>query len=151
MLGLVISGFSQEIRLSNYKWEDGFYKIYDSIRTDSVLILKHKEDSKYYQIDSFPSVLVERIKKISINDRKNKEKSETVYFEFTDWGAQQFRKLTEEMNGKKIGFVIDNELVFVGTVFGIVPGGTAALTSAKKFDELEGLIEKIKKKIYKGQ
>ena len=40
LLGSVIFVHGQEIVLNDYNWVDGFYKIYEPKRTDSVLLIQ---------------------------------------------------------------------------------------------------------------
>jgi preprotein translocase subunit SecD len=143
LLGSAIFGHGQEIVLN-----DGFYKIYEPKRMDSVLLIQDKNGNKYYQIDSFPSVRADKIKKIFLDEGRNKDRKE-IRIEFGSLGTQQFKRLTEEMEGKKLGFVVDNELVFAPTVFGVIPDGVVSVSLDKTRKELEAIIEKVKNKLYK--
>jgi preprotein translocase subunit SecD len=148
LLGSAIFGHGQEIVLNDYNWVDGFYKIYEPKRIDSVLLIQDKNGNKYYQIDSFPSVKIDKIKNFFLDEGKNKDRKE-IRIEFGGWGTQQFKKLTEEMEGEKLGFVLDNELVFAPTVFGVIPDGVVSVFLDKTKKELEAIIEKVKNKLNK--
>ena len=101
----------------NNNLRDGFYRIYEDKSVNQLPKIYDKRENKFYLIDSFPSVEIERIKESTIEKSREQGKSGIINLVLDNLGTVKFRQLTGEMTGNKLGFVLENELVFAAALF----------------------------------
>ena len=140
-----VSVYAQNIKQSNYNWKDGFYELHDLTQRNPVLIIYDKAEKKYFEIDSLPAVALSKTDSVRLVYIKADSFRIAINIRFNETGKNQFSKLTRNTIGHRIGFVIDNELIFAPTILDQIDDGFATIFSNDIQTEI--LYNKIKEKI----
>ena len=121
------------------KLQTGCYYLSD---TSAFMRVDLKQGVKFF-INPAPILTTKDFKKIKLSKNKYTHEGE-LRLELTEKGKNIFADVTEKNIGKKLAFIIDNELVFVPVVQAKIAGGKVSISGLRK-NKVE--LKKIKKVI----
>ena len=120
----------------------GFYLLTpDSSKSQGVQLLYENE---YYFLDSIPIIPIIYVDSVTKKYDKYNNRSELV-FTFNHTGTRIWAEFTLKNISRRVGLVINNQLLNAPTIQGQIPNGVSSLTlpySEKQIDDLKTLIDK---------
>jgi len=120
----------------------GFYLLTpDSSKSQGVQLLYENE---YYFLDSIPIIPIIYVDSVTKKYDKYNNRSELV-FTFNHTGTRIWAEFTLKNISRRVGLVINNQLLNAPTIQGQIPNGVSSLTlpySEKQIDELKHLLTK---------
>ncbi len=107
----------------------------------------YQPDADYADVElrDEPSITLEHIKKIEKTNRPVGHREHEIDLIFTEEGSRKLYSLTKENIGKPIALVIDNQIIYMPKVMAGVVGGKVSICTGYSEDEIDRMIETLKK------
>ena len=148
LLSVKVCSGQDSVTHRNSAIPDGFYRIFEYKGDGDRSKIYSRSEEKFYVIDSFPFVSIQRIKEVSMSKHRNQGQF-SVDMALDSIGAREFSALTKDFVPNKIAIILDNEVKYTATVYEEIVNGKVSLSDPNDQERLQSLVDNIKGKINK--